>query len=169
MEIPAIKRSKERDFHFLLSLLLGEQYTAYSNWVMRTIMATPSRRATTLTENNNNRMFNESPPWCSGGRWHPQGALGSPTQSRCKWIHLIVMGMSNDSLESEPAVKGRISLDAISTEPPSTRDTMQPVKAPTAVSSWSMIACNVHGYTLAAHSGNRHTLWGETPDWMRMA
>ena len=69
----------------------------------------------------------------------------------------------------QPAVKGRISLDAISTEPPSTRDTMQPVKAPTAVSSWSMIACNVHGYTLAAHSGNRHTLWGETPDWMRMA
>ena len=50
MEIPAIKRSKERDFHFLLSLLLGEQYTAYSNWVMRTIMATPSRRATTLME-----------------------------------------------------------------------------------------------------------------------
>ena len=40
-----------------------------------------------------------------------------------------------------PAVKGRMSLEAIATDPPRTRDTIQPVRAPTAVSSCSMIAC----------------------------
>ena len=44
--------------------------------------------------------------------------------------------------DEQPAVKGRMSLEAIATDPePRRRETMQPVKAPTAVSSCSMIAC----------------------------